>query len=90
MTEEIRLDRGDWNDSSTNTEFKREETKMGCFRFSGSEMPTSLTDVNPRLQEVRSKIQTSWLWAARYKWKKPHEGGNRRRAGSKGQKTETW
>lgn len=38
------------------TEFKKEETKMGCFRFSGSEMPASLTDVNPRLQEVRSKI----------------------------------
>lgn len=73
------------------TEFKKEETKMGCFRFSGSEMPASLTDVNPRLQEVRSKIQTSWLWTARYKWKQPHKGtGEEQRAKARRQRLDKY
>lgn len=28
--------------------------KMGCFIFAGPEVPTNLTDENPRLWEVRS------------------------------------
>ena len=28
--------------------------KMGCFRFAGQEVPTDLTDENPRFWEVRS------------------------------------